>query len=150
MINITLANTFDLEEILDLQQICYQENAIRYNDFNISPLTQTIEALKNDFDNGIILKAIVASNIVGSIRAFEKDNTCYIGRLIVHPKHQNKGIGSALLHNIEKAFGNVSGYDLFTGHRDDKNLYLYQKLGYQIYEQKDFNDVMMIFLQKKK
>lgn len=41
-IEIKIANKEDLKEILDLQHIlCYKENAIRYNDFNIQPLTQS-------------------------------------------------------------------------------------------------------------
>ena len=71
----------DLPSILELQKLCYQENAERYNDFKISPLVQTIDDLKEEFKYCIILKAEDDLKIIGSIRAFEKNGTCYIGRI---------------------------------------------------------------------
>jgi ribosomal protein S18 acetylase RimI-like enzyme len=141
----------DLAEILDLQKVCYTENAMRYNDFDIHPLTQTIEEIENDFKEGIFLKAIENSKIVGSIRAFEKDGTCYIGRVIVHPDFQNKGIGQNMMNKLEKLFKNTYRFELFTGHRDDKNLYFYQKLGYKPFKQIKINDNLnMVYLEKMK
>jgi hypothetical protein len=70
----------DLENILKLQKLAYQENAVRYKDYTISPLTQTFEQLMKESENSIILKVVENSTIVGSVRAFEKDRNCYIGR----------------------------------------------------------------------
>lgn len=87
------AEFVDLPSILELQKLCYRENAIRYDDFTIPPLMQTIKELQNEFETNIILKVEEQSEIIGSIRAYEKDGTCFIGRVVVHPDHQNKGIG---------------------------------------------------------
>ncbi|WP_354003109.1 GNAT family N-acetyltransferase [Coprobacter tertius] len=38
-----------------------------------------------------------------------------IGKLIVHTDYQNKGIGKALMIEIEKKFSSCSKYLLFTG-----------------------------------
>jgi GNAT superfamily N-acetyltransferase len=104
----------DLQEILDLQKLCYTENAQRYNDFNIAPLIQTISDLEAEFAQMVILKAIEGQNIVGSVRAIEREGTCYIGRLYVYPGHQNKGIGKQLILAIENEFNHVGRYELFT------------------------------------
>jgi ribosomal protein S18 acetylase RimI-like enzyme len=139
----------DLQVILDLQKLCYTDNALRYNDFKLPPLTQTINDLEKEFDDTVILKAIKQGNIVGSVRAFEKDGTCFIGRLIVHPDFQNKGIGNKLMNELERIFKKAKRFELFTGMRDDKNLYFYQKIGYKPYKQiKIKDDLILVYLEK--
>jgi GNAT superfamily N-acetyltransferase len=65
------------------------------------PLTQSLEELREDFKKQVFLKAMVDGRIVGSVRAFAKDGTAFIGRLIVHPDLQNGGIGTELMGEIE-------------------------------------------------
>ncbi len=76
----------DSEEILSLQKIAYRIEAERYNDYNISPLTQTLKEIKTQFDNHIILKAVSGNKIIGTVRAYEENATCYVGRLAVDPE----------------------------------------------------------------
>ena len=87
----------DAKEILDLQKLAYEIEADRYNNYDIPPLKQTIEELKSQFKDHIILKAMSDGKIIGTVRAYEKDGTCYVGRLAVHPELQNQGIGTALI-----------------------------------------------------
>lgn len=131
--SVDIAVKGDLEEILSLQKLAYQENARRYNDYNIPPIMQTIEDLEKESKSSIILKVVEDRKIIGSVRAYEKEGTCFIGKLIVHPDYQNRGIGKKLVKAIEKCFGGVR-YELFTGHLDKKNLVFYQKLGYKIFK----------------
>lgn len=148
---ISTANRNDLSEILELQKVCYLENAKRYNDYSISPLIQTIDDLINEFDNNVILKAIDNNNIIGSLRAYEDRKTCYIGRVIVHPEYQNKGIGSRLMNEIEKYFPGVEKYELFTGYKDEKNLYFYNKLGYNKMKEEILSkDLTIVYLVKNR
>jgi len=84
------------------------------NDYKISPLVQTIEELEDEFNHSVILKAEDQSKIIGSVRAYEKNSICYIGKVIVHPDHQNKGIGKKMMIGIESRFPYVSKYELFT------------------------------------
>ena len=39
--------------------------------------------------------------IIGSVRAYQENGTVYIGKLMVYPKMQKKGIGTKLLLEIE-------------------------------------------------
>lgn len=94
-------------------------------------MIQTLEDIEQDFLNQTYLKAVINEEIIGSVRGYEENNTCYIGRLIVHPAFQNQGHGTKLMHKIESIFINVERYEVFTGYKDEKNLYLYQKLGYK-------------------
>lgn len=128
------ATISDAEEILSLQKLAYQSEAEIYNDFNIPPLVQTLEEIKKDFGIQFLLKAVMDEKIIVSVRAFVKEGTCYIGRLIVHPDFQNQGIGTKLMVEIEKIFSTCQRFELFTGARSERNLYLYQKLGYKIFK----------------
>ena len=69
----------DLKEILDLQHLAYITEAKRFNNMNIQPLTETLNELIEEFNKGIVLKLTIDNKIVGSIRAYEKDDKVYIG-----------------------------------------------------------------------
>jgi ribosomal protein S18 acetylase RimI-like enzyme len=95
-----------------------------HNDFTIPPLLQTLEEIIKDFENQIVLKATMDGKIRGSVRALTRGETCYIGRLIVHPDFQNQRIGKKLMNKIEEIFKDAERFELFTGHKSEKNLYL--------------------------
>ena len=128
---IARADVDDAEEILVLQKLAYQSEAAIYDAYTIPPLTQTLEEITADFDEQLFLKASVDGRIIGSVRAFESEGTCFIGRLIVHPDFQNRGIGTWLMSDVEQIFDKARRYELFTGHKSERNLHLYQKLGYE-------------------
>lgn len=94
---------------------------------------------------------MVEGNIIaGSVRAFVNGDTCNIGRLIVHPDFQNRGIGSRLLREVEQMFKEYRRFELFTGHKSKKNLYLYGKKGYKIFKSQVINEKLtMMYLEKK-
>ena len=140
----------DAEEILSLQKLSYRSEAEIYNDFSIPPLLQPFGEIRKDFENQVFLKAILDGKIIGSVRAFVREGTCYIGRLIVHPDFQNLGIGTELMERIEETFKEAQRFELFTGHKSEKNLHLYQKLGYQIFKTVKANERLnIVFLEKK-
>ncbi len=134
------ATVSDAGEILSLQRLAYRSEAEIYNDFNIPPLVQTLEEMEKDFENQLFLKAVMDGKIIGSVRANAKDGTCYIGRLIVHPDFQNRGIGTKLMNEIEKSFNTCKRFELFTGDKSERNLYLYQRLGYKIFKTSKITD----------
>jgi phosphoribosylanthranilate isomerase len=138
----------DMEEILALQKLAYQSEAELNNDFKIQPLTQTLDEIRAEFGQAIFLKIVQDGKIIGSVRAYEKDGTCYIGKVIVHPTCQNRGLGSQLLRAVESQF-NCRRFELFTSQRSERNLYLYKKFGYREFKQVAVNErVTMIFLEK--
>ncbi|MGA2025607.1 MAG: GNAT family N-acetyltransferase [Syntrophobacteraceae bacterium] len=120
----------DAKEILGLQKLAYASEAEIYNDYSISPLTQTLDQIQADFESRLFLKASVDGSIVGSVRGSMDQGTCHIGRLMVHPDFQNRGIGARLMKEIERCFHEAERYELFTGHLSERNLRLYHKLGY--------------------
>jgi len=139
----------DLEEILALQKKAYISEAEIYSNFNIPPLVQTFEEIKDEFRNQVFLKALESRRIVGSARAYQDEKICYIGKLFVEPACQNQGIGASLLNNIEEVFKFSKRYELFTGDKSLKNIYLYQKLGYRIFKKEIIaGTVNFVYLEK--
>ncbi len=139
----------DAAEILALQKLAYQSEAAIYDDYTIPPLTQTLEEIVADLKRQTFLKATLGGRIAGSVRAHMQEGTCFIGRLIVHPSYQNQGIGTRLLSEIERAFDQAKRFELFTGHLSERNLYLYQKLGYRPYRNRKVSDALtIVYLEK--
>ena len=140
----------DAQAILNLQKLAYQSEAELYQDWMISPLTQTLEELAREFETHCFLKAVSGGELMGSVRAHLKEGTCFIGRLIVHPHWQNQGIGARLMAAIENRFGDAQRYELFTGDRSERNLHLYQKLGYQPFRSERLDEhITLVFLEKE-
>ena len=151
MVEIITAESKDAKEILELQTLAYQSEAKLYNDWSLPALTQTIESLHQEFQDSIILKAIIQSKIVGSVRSKVENGVCKIGRLIVNPDYQGQGIGTALLNHIEKMQENINGFELFTGSKSISNIRLYEKQGYiKSHTHVLSENVTLVFLAKGK
>ena len=139
----------DAPVILALQRLAYQSEAQLYNDWSIPPLTQTLAQLEEEFRLGLVLKAIAGGELLGSVRARATDGVVHIGRLIVAPVAQGRGIGSALLKAVESAFPSAQRFEVFTGSRSEGNIRLYQKHGYSITHDKAVSPcVTLVFMSK--
>lgn len=149
MILIKKAQKEDLEEILKLQYLAYQSEAKLFGNMDIPPLKQTIEEVYDEFQKGAILKAVGDGGvIIGSVRAFCDSGTVYIGKLMVHPSKQGQGIGTQLLLEMEKQYPNQR-YELFTSTRSEKNIALYQKLGYKIFDEEQVTEELRFVYMEK-
>lgn len=138
----------DLQEILALQYLAYQSEARLFDDLAIPPLRQTLSDVENEYQKGIILKAMEEDRIVGSVRAYKEEGTVYINKLIVHPKKQRQGIGTRLLQEIEHR-SPQDRYELFTSDRSKKNIAFYERSGYRIFEKRQITDVLIfVYLEK--
>ncbi len=130
-ITIGPARVREAEHILKLQYLCYQSEAALYDDYTIEPLTQTLADLLASYDTHAILVARLGDEVVGSIRGQLIDDAYHIGRLMVHPRLQRRGLGERLMQALE-AQAAADRYELFTGHRSAANLRLYRRLGYTV------------------
>lgn len=149
-LSICKATPSDAEAILALQRRAYRSEAERYADWGIPPLTQGLAELQEEFDTGAVLKAVTGEIIIGSVRAQMAEGAAHIGKLIVEPAEQRKGIGSALLHTIEASFPSAKRFELFTGSRSEDNIRLYRKHGYEITHEKALSpSVTLLFMSKK-
>ena len=146
---VTRARVEDASEILELQKLAYQSEAKLYQDDMLPPLLQTATDILHDFENQFVLKAVLHDQIIGSVRAYIEEGTCYIGRLVVHPEYQNHGVGMALMQVIEQCCSGASRYELFTGHRSEHSLYLYRKLGYRQFKREAVHERLeLVYMEK--
>ena len=111
-------------------------------------MIQTLDGITDDFNNGVILKAVDNGEIIGSVRVRFSENTLHIGRLIVAPLRQNQGVGTRLLSAAEELYPNAR-LELFTSDKSAKNLSLYVKNGYTEFKREPLNEnVDIVFLEK--
>lgn len=109
-----------------------------------------MEELEGEFESHHVFKAVLGNDLVGSVRTRVEGGRCYVGKLIVHPSHQGRGIGSALMSYVESRSDAAKRFELFTGHLSLRNLRLYERLGYREYRREKVNDrLTMIFMEKR-
>lgn len=139
----------DLPEILALQYLAYRSEAELCGNPTIPPLTQTLAQAQAEFDRGVFLKALAEDGkIIASVRAYSEDGTLHVGKLFVHPDWQGRGIGSALLREIERRCPHTR-YELFTSTKSERNIGLYERLGYvRFREREQGGGLQFVYLQK--
>jgi ribosomal protein S18 acetylase RimI-like enzyme len=139
----------DLEEILDLQKRCYLSESEIYDDPAIPPLTQTLGEIEEEHKSHRFYKITTDGKIIASVRAREDEGTCFIGKLIVHPDFQNRGMGSRVMEHVESDFPEARRFELFTGYKSLRNLHLYRKLEYVRFKEKSISQKLtLVFLEK--
>ena len=148
VIEIHKAQLEDMEEILRLQYIAYQSEALIHGDFTIQPLTQTLEETVEEFHKGVVLKAVLNGVIIGSVRAYTDNGTTYIGKLMVCPEYRGQGLGKELLAAIEGEFS-TKRFELYTSCKSDRNLHIYETAGYKrMREETDEAGIWFAYLEK--
>lgn len=102
-LSISLAVVGDAGEVLTLQRAAYVTEAQLYDDMRLPALTQALDELRAELQEGLAFKATLATGrLVGAVRARLDDGTLHVGRLTVAPDQQGKGIGGALLQRMER------------------------------------------------
>ena len=150
-LSISQAVFSDLPIILELQKDCFVQEAKLVDDYNIPPLTQNLSSITLDFDRITFLKGEINGNIIGSVRAYEDNSTCYIGRLLVKQGFQNQGIGRKLMQAIEDTFSDCERYELFTSDKSLKNIYMYNSIGYTEFKRSEISEnVTIVYFEKRK
>lgn len=130
-VRIERAGVADAGQILTAQRAAYVTEAQRHGDPFLPPLVESLDQLRKAIGESTVLKATAGPRLVGAVRGRFNDRTCLVGRLVVVPDLQGRGIGSALLRAIEaEAAGRADACVLFTGHLSDGNIRLYRRLGY--------------------
>lgn len=148
---ITEASEEDLPAILELQRSAFREEAEHVGDMDIKPMSQTLEGLREELAKGIILKYVRDGRILGSVRAWVEGDTCHIGRLVVDPQHWGRGIGHALMGEVEKRFPRVRRYELFTRADHQRNRPFYASLGYvPVRTERHSDNLTFVYLEKVK
>jgi len=142
------ATVTDAEDILSLQRTAYLSEARLHDDYDIPPLTQTLDSLMADFEHKTILKIVDNDTLLASGQVRFHDDCSYIGRMAVRPEFQGRGIGSSVLSALEREFPQAKRLELFTGENSVGNLALYQRRGYVPFKTALLGKTNVIFLRR--
>ena len=129
MIHLRPANEADFPAILHGQQAAFGEYA---NVYQVSGwTTETIESLKEDAREKHIFVAEEEGVVVGSVRFWTVAGVCMIRLLSVSPAHQGRGVGKALIREIEQVATDAHKLYACTMLRTSRNIHLFMSLGYK-------------------
>jgi ribosomal protein S18 acetylase RimI-like enzyme len=150
-LRIDVVTTAHAGELLTLRRAAFVSEAQIFNDPNIPALTQTLDELVVDLEEGdvVTLGAWDGHRMVGSIRVGIEDQKATIGRLAVAPDQQGKGIGTQLLFAVLGYLPeNTAEVWVFTGQDSKHNIALYNKAGYEHQFDQVTGDLTYAYLRK--
>ncbi len=132
-IAVRTAATADAAAIAALTRRAFASQAELYGDDTLPPLGDTAESVAAEIAGGTrVLVAELDERIVGAVRGSidAASGTCHVGRLVVDPGLQRRGIGRTLATRLEACVPEARRFEIFTGHLSAPALALYESLGY--------------------
>jgi ribosomal protein S18 acetylase RimI-like enzyme len=148
------AGAADLGEIWTVQRAAYLDEAHAHGDPYIAPLTETLAQVRAHLDAGLpLLAAVLGARVVGTVRGRSTGPTFLVNRLAVAPDQRGRGIGRALLADLERrvaaAFPDAATLALVTGQAGEGGLRLYRSLGYaETHRERIADHLTMVHLRK--
>ena len=129
MIRIRPGTEDDFQALLQVQQAAFGEYADVYE---VSAWTkETVESLKLDAQDKHLLVAEIDGTVVGSVRFWTVAGVCVIRLLSVSPAHQGRGVGKALMQEIERVTTDAHKFYACTMLRTARNVHFFISLGYR-------------------
>jgi tRNA (guanine37-N1)-methyltransferase len=136
-LEIRLVEPADAGELFTLQRACWVQEMQANRGVTIPALEETLDDLRRWIATDTVLVVRATGRLVGAVRARlheRPDEVVWdIGRLMVAPDLQGRGIGRELLARIEAlAPDDAAGFELFTGAGSARNQAIYKKAGYRL------------------
>lgn len=149
-VRIERADTADAGEILTVQRAAYVSEAQLHGDPFLPPLVESLDQVRRMIAESLVLKATLGTRLAGSVRGRISDRTCLVGRLVVAPDLQGRGIGRALMSAVEEEVaGLADACVLFTGHLSEANLRMYRRRGYgETHRERVADHLMLVHMRK--
>jgi len=135
---IVQASPGDAGELLTLQRACWVQEALANDSLaDIPALHESLADVQRWLRTWSTWVVRSGGRLVGAVRGRLTDTPCGpawdIGRIMVAPDLQGRGLGRALLAHIEAvADPAATHYQLFTGARSTDNIRMYKKAGYRV------------------
>jgi tRNA (guanine37-N1)-methyltransferase len=122
----------DAGELLTLLRACWVQEQQTNPGVEIDALTESYDDVRAWIADGTVLVLRSAGRLVGAVRGRLHGDTWDVGRLMVAPDLQGRGLGRLLLGAIEAAAPpEATGFELFTGAGSLRNQRTYKKAGYR-------------------
>jgi tRNA (guanine37-N1)-methyltransferase len=132
-LEIRAAEPADAGELFTLQRACWVAEQQANPDAVIHALAEELADVERWLRTDTVLVIRSAGRLVGAVRARQHGTTWDIGRLMVAPDLQGRGLGRILLERIEAAApAEATVFELFTGAGSARNQRIYKKAGYRL------------------
>ncbi len=125
----------DAPALLAMQKSAFEPEARACQAWDIPPLQETVEGLREHIRMATVLKAVEGDRLLGAIRGVVTGATCLIRVLVVASEAQGRGLGARLLRAIEDAHPHVERFELTTNMIMVGNVRFYLRHGYEVVEQ---------------
>ena len=128
------ATESDMKEIWKMQVLAFKDLLEKYNDYDMSPATESYENLLNKFKQPWTKYFFIVRNgeKIGAVRVIDKEDGSRkrIAPLWIMPSYRNQGLAQLAIKELEKLYGS-NHWELDTILQEKGNIHLYEKLGYR-------------------
>ncbi|MFS0856718.1 GNAT family N-acetyltransferase [Paenibacillus taichungensis] len=153
-ISLSKAGLKEASIIHEMQIKAFMPLLNKYKDYETSPANQTVEQIEDRINQSYTDYYLIReANIpVGAIRIVKKENKIYrVSPVFILPDYQGRGIAQKVFSMIEDRYSDATIWELATILEEQRNCYLYEKLGYrQKGDPKQINDKMTIVIYEKR
>lgn len=127
----------DVGELLTLQRACWVQEALDNDTLDIPALHESLAVVEASLDDWDYYVVRVEGRLVGAVRGRLTTHggtpAWDIGRVMVAPDLQGRGLGRLLLEHVQAvAPAETASYVLFTGARSVDNQRMYKKAGFSL------------------
>ncbi|PKH44204.1 tRNA (guanine37-N1)-methyltransferase [Nocardioides alpinus] len=126
----------DAGEIYTLQRACWLQEMVANPGVEIPALRESLDDVRRGLGDWtvMVVREPVSGRLIGAVRGrVDSHGEWDIGRIMVAPDLQRRGLGRALLELVEGlAPRDVRTYVLFTGAGSTDNLRMYKKAGFRL------------------
>lgn len=149
-IRIVPASPGDGEELIAIQRRAFGPAAERYGIPDLPPLLETVDQVEIEIARDVVLKAIDEhGRAIGAVRGQDRSGCVYVGRLVVDPAFQRRGIAKRLMLALEERFPAATCFELFTGSMNEPGMGLYLQLGYrEVRRERKTETLSLVYLDK--
>ena len=136
--DIVPAHPGDAGELLTLQRACWLQEALANDSLtDIPAIHESLEEVQEWMSTWSTWVVRSEGRLVGAVRGRLEDSPAGpvwdIGRIMVAPDLQGRGLGRQLLEHIQAvAAPEATSYVLFTGARSTDNIRMYKKAGFRV------------------
>ncbi|WP_411954788.1 GNAT family N-acetyltransferase [Alkalibacillus sp. S2W] len=123
----------DAQSIFDIQVKAFVPLLHKYKDYETNPANETVERVITRINNpnGVLYKILTDNKLVGAICILWKENLQFwISPMFILPSYQGKGVAQKAITSIENLYPQAITWELATILEDQRNCYLYEKMGY--------------------
>lgn len=153
-IQLLRAGTGDAQELHAMQVEAFRALLVKYQDFDTSPAAESIEKVECRLQQEFTYYYFICfeARKVGAVRIVDRKEEGVhkrISPIYILPGYQGRGFAQQAIRLCEGIHGKT-GWELDTILQEEKNCYLYEKMGYRrTGEQKVINDKLTLVFYEK-